>query len=81
VLHQRSHCRVARSTTNQIPSFPERVQVERERVLKALSLVMCCKYATGTQYVVGDQEHMIPVFEVVGDLLDDAAEELERIGW
>lgn len=61
------------------PSLAERVQVEREQIFKALSIVECCRFATTTLLEVGDTECMIPAFEAVCDLLNDSAEKLERI--
>jgi len=61
------------------PSLAERVEKERGQIFKALSIVECCWYATVTKWAVDDQEYMIPAFETVCDLLNDAAEELEEI--
>lgn len=61
------------------PSLAERVHAERERIFKALSLVLCCKYATVTKWQVDDSEYMIPAFEAICDLIDTSAEELEKI--
>jgi hypothetical protein len=61
------------------PSLAERVHVEREQIFKALSIVECCRLATATLLEGGDTECMIPAFEAVCDLLNDAAEELEGI--
>lgn len=61
------------------PSLAERVESERERIFKAVSIVLCCWYATVTKWAVDDHEYMIPAFEAVCDLLNDSAEELERI--
>jgi len=61
------------------PSLAERVQIERGQIFKALSIVECCWYATVTKWAVDDQEYMIPAFEAVCDLLNDAAERLEPI--
>lgn len=61
------------------PSLAERVQAERERIFKALSLVLCCKYATVTKWQVDDSEYMIPAFEAICELIDTSAEELEKI--
>lgn len=60
-------------------SLAERLQVEREQIFKALSIVECCRFATATLLEVGDTECMIPAFEAVCDLLNDAAEDLEGI--
>ena len=61
------------------PSLAERVESERERIFKAVSIVLCCWYATVTKWAVDDNEYMIPAFEAVCDLLNDSADELERI--
>lgn len=61
------------------PSLAERVESERDRIFKAVSIVLCCWYATVTKWAVDDHEYMIPAFEAVCDLLNDSAEELERI--
>ena len=61
------------------PSLTERVEAERERIFKAVSIILCCWYAMVTKWEVDDHEYMIPAFETVCDLLNDAAEELEGI--
>jgi hypothetical protein len=61
------------------PSLAERVQIERQQIFKALSIVECCRFATATLLEVGDTEYMLPAFEAVCDLLNDAAEEFQRI--
>lgn len=61
------------------PSLTERVEAERERICKAVSIILCCWYAMVTKWEVDDHEYMIPAFETVCDLLNDAAEELEGI--
>ena len=60
-------------------SIAERVEAERERIFKAVSIVLCCWYAMVTKWDVDDHEYMIPAFETVCDLLNDSAEELEGI--
>jgi hypothetical protein len=77
--HARNGDGLQASAPQRIRSLAERVQIERERMFKALSLVLCCKYATVTKWQVDDQEYMIPAFQAICDLLDDAAEELELI--
>lgn len=62
-------------------SLAERVETERERIFKAVSIVQCCWYAIVTKWDVDDPEYMIPAFEAVCDLLDASAEELERIAF
>lgn len=61
------------------PSLADRVEVERERIFKAVSIVLCCWYAMVTKWEVDNHEYMIPAFEAVCDLLNDAAEKLEGI--
>ena len=61
------------------PSLGERVEAERERLFKALSIVECCRFATATLFEVNDSEYMVPAFEAICDLLSTSAEELERI--
>lgn len=61
------------------PSIAERVEAERERIFKAVSIVLCCWYAMVTKWNVDNHEYMIPAFESVCDLLNDAADELEGI--
>lgn len=63
------------------PSLAERVEAERERIFKAVSIVQCCRYAIVTKWEVDDLEYMIPAFEAVCNLLDASAEELERIAF
>lgn len=60
-------------------SIAERVEAERQRIFKAVSIVLCCWYAMVTKWDVDDHEYMIPAFETVCDLLNDAAEELEGV--
>lgn len=61
------------------PSLGERVEAERARLFKALSIVECCRFATATLFEVSDSEYMVPAFEAISDLLTISAEELERI--
>jgi hypothetical protein len=61
------------------PSIAERVQAQRERLFKAMSIVECCKYASATLYAVDDSEYMVPAFDTICDLLDTSAGELELI--
>ena len=61
------------------PSLAERVEAERGRLFKALSIVECCRFATATLFEVDDSEYMVPAFEAICDLLSTSAEELERI--
>lgn len=65
--------------TDPAASIAERVEAERERIFKAVSIVLCCWYAMVTKWNVDDHEYMIPAFETVCDLLNDAANELEGI--
>jgi len=61
------------------PSLAERVEAQRDPLMKALSIVECCKYASATMLDVDDSEYMIPAFETIYDLLNTSAGELERI--
>lgn len=70
---RRSHVLDAR------PSLPEQVQAQREQLFKALSIVQCCKHASATLFEVEDLEYMVPTFDALHDLLNNASEELERI--
>lgn len=63
------------------PSLAERVEAERERIFKAVSIVQCCRYAIVTKWEVDDLEYMIPAFDAVCNLLDASTEELERIAF
>ncbi|AMN48060.1 hypothetical protein ACG33_13320 [Steroidobacter denitrificans] len=63
------------------PPLAERVEAERERIFKAVSIVQCCRYAIVTKWEVDDLEYMIPAFEAVCNLLDASAEELELIAF
>lgn len=67
------------SPLDAVPSLAERVQLEREQLFKAISIVECCRFATATLLEVSDSEYMTPAFEVVRDLLNDSATELEGI--
>jgi len=62
-----------------VPSLAERVVAQREQLFQALSIVECCKFATATLLAVDDSEYMVPAFEVICDLLNASAEELEGI--
>lgn len=62
-------------------SLAERVQALREQLFKVISIVECCKFATATLFEVDDSEYMVPAFEVICDLLDTSAEELEKIAF
>jgi hypothetical protein len=61
------------------PSLVERVEAQRVQIMKALSIIECCKYASATLLDVDDSEYMVPAFEALHDLLNTSAEELERI--
>lgn len=61
------------------PSLIERVEAQRERLFKAMSILECCKNASATLYDVDDCEYMVPAFETIYDLLDTSAGELDRI--
>jgi hypothetical protein len=61
------------------PSLVERVEAQRGQIMKALSIIECCKYASATLLDVDDPEYMVPAFDAVHDLLNTSAEELERI--
>lgn len=60
-------------------SIAERVEAERKRIFKAVSIVLCCWYAMVTKWDVDDHEYMIPAFETVCELLNDSADELKGI--
>jgi len=60
-------------------SLSERVQAERDRLFKALSIVECCRFATATKFEVNDSEYMAPAFEAICDLLNASVEELELV--
>lgn len=47
------------------PSLGERVEAERARLFKALSIVECCRFATATLFEVNDSEYMVPAFEAI----------------
>jgi len=57
----------------------QRVEAERERLFKAISILECCKLATASLYEIGDSEYMVPALEAICDLLTDTASELEYI--
>lgn len=61
------------------PSLVERVEAQRVQIMKALSIIECCKNASATLLDVDDSEYMVPAFETVNDLLNASMEELERI--
>lgn len=61
------------------PSLEERLQAERDRLFKAVSIIECCKYATASLMHMSDSEYMVPAFEAACDLLETSAEELGRI--
>lgn len=69
----------SKSPLDRAPSLVERVEVQRGQIMKALSIIECCKYASATLLDVDDSEYMVPAFETVHDLLNTSAEELERI--
>lgn len=72
----REPLRIARSGQ---PSLEERLQAERDRLFKAISIIECCKYATACLMHMSDSEYMVPAFEAACELLDTSAEELGRI--
>lgn len=63
------------------PSFAERVEAQRNQLFRVISIVECCKFATATLLEVDDSEYMVPAFEVICDLLNTSAEELEEIAF
>jgi hypothetical protein len=77
--HALNRRRRAASPVDRAPSLVERVEAQRVQLMKALSIVECCKYASATLLDVDDSEYMVPAFETVHDLLNSSAEELERI--
>lgn len=52
------------------PSLSERIQAERDRIFKAISLVECCKYASATMLDVQSSEYIEGVYELLVDVLD-----------
>lgn len=61
------------------PLLVERIEAQRVQIMKALSIIECCKNASATLLHVDDSEYMVPAFETVNDLLNMSAEELEHI--
>jgi hypothetical protein len=79
VGQERNRRRRSASPLDHAPSLAERIEAQRGQVMKALSIIECCKYASATLLDVDDSEYMVPAFEAVHDLLNTSAEELERI--
>lgn len=67
------------SPSDTAPSLDKRVEAERQRLFKALSIVECCRLATASLYEIEDSEYMVPAFEVICDLLTHTVDELECI--
>ncbi len=67
------------SPSNAAIPLDERVEAERQRLFKAISILECCRLATASLYEIGDSEYMVPAFEAICDLLTDSASELEYI--
>jgi hypothetical protein len=67
------------SLPDAVSSLRDRLQTERDRIFKALSIVECCRFATATKFEVSDSEYMVPAFEAISDLLNTSAEELEQV--
>lgn len=61
------------------PTLDERVQVQREQIFKAMSIVECCKLSTASLYAQESQESMVPALEAAYDLLNAVGAMLEAI--
>jgi hypothetical protein len=61
------------------PSLDERVEAERQRLFKAISILECCRLSTASLYEVENSEYMVPAFEAICDLLTYSVNELEDI--
>lgn len=78
-MHKQSKKRSRTAAVESVASLADRIQAEREQLFKALAIIECCKYASGTSLEMSDVEFMVPVFEAVCDLLNTSAGELGRI--
>lgn len=67
------------SPSNAAIPLDMRVQAERQRLFKAISIVDCCRLSTASLYEVDDSEYMVPALEAICDLLTDTVNELEYI--
>jgi len=74
---QQTRSRVSPSIS--VIPLDQRVEAERQRLFKAISILECCRLATASLYEIGDSEYMVPAFEAICDLLTDSASELEYI--
>lgn len=77
--HEPDRRQPSTSPLDRAPSLVERVEAQRVQLMKALSIIECCKYASATMLDVDDSEYMVPTFEAVYDLLNASAGELECI--
>jgi len=72
-----------RRKTPQAPvaSLKERLDSERERLFKAMSIIACCRLATASLLEEGgDREIMTDALQAAYDLMEMTAGELEVIG-
>jgi hypothetical protein len=67
------------SPSNAAIPLDKRVEAERQRLFKAISILDCCRLSTASLYEVDDSEYMVPAFEAICDLLTDTVNELEYI--
>lgn len=54
----------------------ERLQLERERLFKAMSVIACCRLACASKLANDDPEVMTDALQATYDLIDEAAGEL-----
>jgi len=73
--------RVIRKTAGRgiLGSTSERLQIERERLFKAISIIECCRNATASQFATDDPEYMAPALDAARDLIHACAGELKVI--
>jgi hypothetical protein len=64
--------------TTEPPALPlaERLQLEREQLFRAMSVVTCCRLACASKFANDDPEVMVDALQVAYDLIDQAAGQL-----
>ena len=62
--------------------LPERLQIERKQIFKAMGIVGCCRYASDSMLVPTDdtpEPNLADALQAAYDVLDDVAAELQLL--
>jgi hypothetical protein len=77
-MSARKKSRSKRTTTAPLPCA-ERLDAEREKLFKVMSIAECCRLACASKLVHDDPEVMVYALQAAYDLLDEAAGTLQVI--